>query len=324
MPMIRFFRTNTLLLTITLSIAAASADGPASALLSAGRMDDAIRTLNSQIAADPNNAEAHTLLSRAYYSLGDFETAIKHGEKAVQLKPGNSSYHYELGKAYGDKADSVGAFSAIGPAKKARSEFERALQLDPNNRKARLALTEFYVEAPGIMGGGKDKARKLADEIATSDPATASWIRAIVANKEKKWAEAEKEFRNSIAASGSAASAWIDLARFYAWSKRWNDFESAMSTALTSGKKRPGDLFTAAELLIGTNRNYPAAEQALRTYIDGGAKDEEGPAFRAHFLLGQLYDKQGNKTGAAKEYRAALALAQGFKPAQDALKRLGS
>jgi hypothetical protein len=39
-------------------------------------------------------------------------------------------------------------------------------------------------------------------------------------------------------------------------------------------------------------------------------------------MLGELLEKQGDRQGAADEYRAALSLARTFKRAQEGLKRL--
>jgi hypothetical protein len=49
---------------------------------------------------------------------------------------------------------------------------------------------------------------------------------------------------------------------------------------------------------------------------------EDAPAFRAHYLLGQVYEKMGNKSEAANEYKASLALTSGFAPASKALSRV--
>ena len=58
---------------------------------------------------------------------------------------------------------------AAGLAKKVRTEFERAVEFAPNNWEARTDLAEFYLEAPGIVGGGKDKARAQADLLAAAE-----------------------------------------------------------------------------------------------------------------------------------------------------------
>ena len=49
---------------------------------------------------------------------------------------------------------------------------------------------------------------------------------------------------------------------------------------------------------------------------------EEAPTFQAHYLLGLILEKQGDKAGAAAEYKAALALASDYERARTALDRL--
>ena len=58
-----------------------------------------------------------------------------------------------------------------------------------------MDLGEFYAEAPGIIGGGKDKARQQADALMSLDPAIGHWVLARIAEKEKDPAKAESEYR---------------------------------------------------------------------------------------------------------------------------------
>src|SRR5436305_14154652 len=87
------------------SAAIAGADESAPALLASGRVDEAIAALHGQINSSPNDALAHNLLCRAYFSLGDWDRGIADCEKAVTLAPDNSKFHLWLGRIYGEKAD---------------------------------------------------------------------------------------------------------------------------------------------------------------------------------------------------------------------------
>ena len=49
---------------------------------------------------------------------------------------------------------------------------------------------------------------------------------------------------------------------------------------------------------------------------------EDAPGFRAHYLLGQVYQSMGDRSAAMAEYQAALRLASGFAPAQAALSKV--
>ncbi len=143
------------------SSAIAGADEAAPALLAAGRVDEAIATLRGQIDSSPNDALAHNLLCRAYFSLGDWDHGISNCEKAVSLAPANSQFHLWLGRIYGEKADKSGFMTAAGLARRVRTEFEKAVQLSPNSVDARSDLAEFYLEAPGIVGGGKRRNKRI-------------------------------------------------------------------------------------------------------------------------------------------------------------------
>jgi Flp pilus assembly protein TadD len=59
----------------------------------------------------------------------------------------------------------------------------------------------------------------------------------------------------------------------------------------------------------------------VRRYLTSGPV-EAAPAFKARYLLGTLLEKQGDKDGAARQYRASLALVHNFSSAQKALTRV--
>ena len=136
-------------------------------LLAAGRVDEAIQTLEQRVSRSATDAESYNLLCRAYFMIDEWDRGIPACERARNLDPQKSLYHLWLGRIYGEKADHAGFLSAAGLAKKVRVEFERAVELDPESWEARADLAEFYLSAPAIVGGGKDKARAQANAIAT-------------------------------------------------------------------------------------------------------------------------------------------------------------
>jgi tetratricopeptide (TPR) repeat protein len=284
-------------------------------------MDDAIAVLESQTQAHSQDAEGFNLLCRAYFHLGNWDRGISACEKAVSLRPENSAYHLWLGRVYGEKADKSGFLTAAGLAGKVRTQFERAVALNPDNAAARSDLAEFYLEAPGVVGGGRDKAEAQARSLAKLDPAKADWLVGRIAEKKHDTAEAEKQYRAAVDASHGSAIAWLNLAFFYRRTQRLDEMENAISHAAAAQSNQPEVLMEGAATLITTGRDFPVAIQMLRRYLSGSTV-EEAPAFQAHYLLGTVLEKQGEKQAAAQEYRAALTLAKGFSRAQEALDRL--
>src|SRR5438477_4492381 len=299
---------------------AAAADSP-SDLLAAGRVDDAILTLNGKLTSQPNDAASHNLLCRAYFAVANWDRAISACERAVSLQPNSSEYHLWLGRSYGEKADSSSFLTAAGLAKKVRTEFERAVQLDPASVPAHLDLAEFYLEAPGIVGGGQDKARSQADQVAKLNPAKAHWIQGRLAEKNKDLSAAEKEYRAAIDASHGGANAWLNLALFYRKNSRLDEMQDALKQAAAAPLDQPEVLVDAASTLLRANRDLPFAMELVRRYL-ASATVEQAPPFKAHYLLGTILEKQGDKEGAVKEYQTALMLAKEFGRAREALNRM--
>lgn len=127
------------------------------------------------------------------FGIEDYKGAQKSLEQAVRRNPASSTYHYWLGLAMGRRAEGMtgfGRFRAMGLAKKVKVHFERAVELDGANPDALEALQNFHLRAPGIAGGNKAEAKKLADRIKHLDEARGAiaWARSY---------EQGKDFRNA-------------------------------------------------------------------------------------------------------------------------------
>jgi tetratricopeptide (TPR) repeat protein len=318
-PAFQSVRAFFLVLVLMVSFSAAHGAETPQSLLAAGRVDQALQILEHQPAS---TAETYNLICRAHFEVEAWDAAIPACEKAVSLDPNNSLYHLWLGRVYGEKADRSIFFKAVGLAKKLRVEFERSVELDPANWQARTDLAEFYLEAPAIVGGGRDKARAQAAELLPLNPALADWVNARIAEKENDPDAAEREYHAAIDASHGGAFAWVNLAGYYRHTGRLDEMEQALHTMESRSLDRPGALVDGAGLLLRTGRDYPVAIRLLRRYIDSSTTVEEAPVFKAHYMLGEIFEKQGNRAAAAGEYRAALSMAHDYTRAQDALKRI--
>jgi tetratricopeptide (TPR) repeat protein len=315
------FRTAILALFSALLLAVCAAGATPREMLNEGHVDELVAAMNVRLNSNPNDAEAANLMGRAYYSAGRWDEAIAAHERAVSIKGNSSDYQMWLARAYGEKADASSFVTALDFARKFRSTMERAVQLDPNNIEARSDLAEFYVQAPGMVGGGRDKAMTQVEALNRLDPAIAAYIRALLAEKDKNYAEAEAQLKNGITVAKHPGRAWLNLASFYRRRSRPEDVESTVHTAVAASKQE-GVLLDGSELLVRVGRDFNGASNYLREYISKGPHVEDAPVFRAHFVLGSIFEKQGDKRAAADEYRAALSLARDYGKARAALKRV--
>lgn len=299
----------------------AAANSAPEEMLRLGQADQARQILNEAVQKNPNDAQSYHLLCRLYFQLELWDNSLKMAEKSVALEPGNSSYHQWLGRAAGRKAENSNPLTAFNLARRVRAEFERAVALDGNNLSARTDLSEYYMEAPGFLGGDKNKSRQQADAIGKTDPALATYIYARVEEKQSN-PHAEQQYKKAISDSGNQSRYWTELAYFYRRAGRMPDMEAAISQSLVAPHHNDLAEYDGAYLLLRTGRNFSGATQMLRRYVNSENVSEDGPRFHAHLMLGELLEKQGDRKGAANEYRAALAMASEYRAAHDALARV--
>ena len=300
--------------------ALALAEGPtlkqAHAALQAGEADKALQLLASL----PPSAEAHNLRCRVELTLQQWNAAADECQQAVNMDGSNSDYHMWLGRALGEKADRASFLSAYSLAKRVRREFEAAVHANPRNAAALSDLGEFYYSAPGIVGGGDDKAESVAKELDRIDKARAHELRGRIAESQKDYGTAERELKEAIAASAHPAFQWMTLASFYRNRKRWTDMEAAVQSgakAALRDKQAGVALSDGASLLIKTRRNPELAAKMLEDYLAESSKSEQAPAFVAYTRLAQLKAQLGDKAEAQKDRQVALALAHDYQPARN-------
>ncbi len=286
--------------------------------LAQGRVAEAAAIAQQMLATSQQDGRAHLLLCRVDYAQSLIDPAVTECQAAAAALPNDSDTQMWLGRALGAKASHASGLSAFSTARQVRDAFERAVQLGPSNADAASDLSEFYVAAPGIVGGGRDKAARLAASEATRFPALAHRIQALIAEKKGDLPTAEAEFKAAIAATHTAET-YIDLAHFYQTHQRPDDCVAAIRQALAADPTHGPPLVDASSILTDAGREPALAVQCLRDYLHSSHQSDAAPVFKAHLALGRLLAKQGDPAGAHAEYAAALALAPQFAPARKAM-----
>lgn len=287
------------------------------ASLQAGEADKALALLAPIVQQDANNAAAHNLECRVWLTEGQLDAAIGECQKAVTLEPDNSYHHLWLGRALGEKADHANFLSAYSLAKRVRGEFEEAVRLDPRNAEALASLGEFDCSAPGIVGGGLEKAEDVAAQLERLDPPRGHELRAYIAEQRKDYPEAEREFKRAIAVGPHPSYQWMALASYYRRRQRWDDMVAAVRSGAAAAhrdRRAVVSLFNGASTLAKANRELPFAAKLLEDYLASRDKTEEAPAFVAWAQLARLKDQLGDQQAAAQDLATATAMAHNYRP----------
>ncbi|MGA8807304.1 MAG: tetratricopeptide repeat protein [Thermoanaerobaculia bacterium] len=259
---------------------------------------------------------------RAAMNRNDADAAATLFEKAVAQNPKSSEAHYLLGTAYGSQAQKASIFGQASLAGKTKDEFEKAVALDPNNVEARNGLVEFYTIAPGIIGGSYDKAFAQVAEIKKRDPLMAHHSAGFIYTQQKKPAEARNEYLAEVREYPNSARAHIDVAVAYILEKNFKAANDEFETALKVEPTYMPAYFRIGQGAVLTNSNYAKGEEALRKYLAYTPKSGEPPLARAHYWLGQIFEKQGKKAEAKASFETSLKLNPSQKDVAEALKRV--
>ncbi len=279
-----------LALALPLPAAVPSADLEAArGLLRERKLAEAETAARQLVARHGAAAEAHALLGSVMLNKQDADAAVKAFEQAAKLAPKDSDIHRRLGDAYGFAAQKAGMMSKLGFARKCLAAYERAVALDPASIPARQSLMGFYQAAPGMVGGGIDKAYAQAAEIKrlSADQGRIAYAQLYAA--EKKWTEAFAEFEEVLKTDPENYLANFQVGRI----------------AALSGER--------------IDRGLETLRKALTLTPTPGAAGHEA----AHWRLGMLLEKKGDKAGARTAYEAALKVNPTFPQAVEALKKLG-
>jgi len=259
---------------------------------------------------------------RAAMNRNDADAAATLLEKAVAQNPKSAEAHYLLGSAYGSQAQKASIFGQASLAGKTKDEFEKAVELDPNLLDARYGLVQFYTMAPGIIGGSYDKAFAQVGEIKKRDPLMAHRAAAFIYSQQKKPDEARNEYLAEVREFPKSARAHIDLGVSYIGQKNFKAAGDEFELAVKVDPAYMPGYFRLGQISVFTSSNYARGEELLRRYLTYTPKENEPSLARAHYWLGQIFEKQGKKTEAKTSFETSLKLNPNQKDVAEALKRV--
>jgi tetratricopeptide (TPR) repeat protein len=244
------------------------------------------------LSADPTpDSATYALMGKDYYMLAEYHMATELFERAHSLRPQESEYELWLGRAYGRRAETGSRLLAATNASKARQHFENAAALDPHNADALSDLFEYYLKAPEALGGGLEKAEKIAQKIAAEKPAEAHLEFSEIAERRKQYAEAETQLRQAIELEPGHVGRVLDLAHYLAKRGRAAESDALFAEASRLRPEDPRVLFERAETYIEQQRNPEEARHLLQQYLSSSLTPDNPSKSAAEKLLHRVTSK---------------------------------
>src|SRR5262249_22513323 len=288
---------------------------------------------------------------------GDLDAAQQLAEKALAANPKDARYHLRVAEVVGEKAQKASVLRQIGLGRTFKKALDASLAIDPKNPDALTYLLRYYWEAPSIIGGDKNRARAIPDQILAVDPVKGYFAQAIIARYDKQDASLEDLYRKAVEASPASIPARIALAGMLSGPKssrlaeaegqareavkidparipghaalaailaaqeKWIDLDAALARAERDVPDNLAPYFRAANVCLARGKELQRAESYFRKYL--GQEPEPGSPTHAdaHWRLGLVFEKQGKKSEAIAELQAAVKM-NPESPAKQDLKRL--
>jgi len=309
---------------VVASDANAQCSPPVQKLITEQKYDEARAETQALIAKNGSDDVALHCMGRVYIAMDKAGDAGGWFEKAIKVNDKVSVHHLWLGNSIGEQAQHASKLKQPFMARRIKSEFEKAVELDPASIDGRHGLIQFYSQAPGVMGGSLDKAKDQAREIEKLNAMRGHVEMALLLeNKDKDIAGAEREYTAAMTAAPDSVFGYNNLASYYRRQKKYTESIAVYERLL---KARPDNITT--HLNIGYNlalsgENLDRGEHEIKTWLADPPKD--APAVNtgfAHYVLGMIYERQSKKDAARAEYQSALTFNPKHTDAKKALDAL--
>lgn len=261
----------------------------AQTLIQTGRLDEAVRLLQSAAQSRPQSGELHRMLALVALRRGDLAGADLSVREALGLNRRDPASHVLAGQIH----------LAAGQVREAEAAFHKALALDRRSDPAATALCELLV---GLNRA--DEALKVTAPLVLSVGASATLLAAhAAAQNAAGQVEASLETSQKVLAQvPDSAVAEHNIAARLGDLSRHVEAEAATRRAFAKGLDAPETWLVQGRALQGQDR-FEEAEAAYRRAIDTGRGHPD-----AQLELAQLIWMQtGDRMAATGGLHAALA-----------------
>jgi choline-sulfatase len=294
-----------------------------------GRLDDAIAMVKEALAGDPEIAEAYMLLGNFLKKAKRSPEAILAYRQALARDGEHQGALFSLALAYKDE----------GRLEEARVGFERARELDPRNGKVLWQLADLSMrkgDPAKTEAVIQDALKQKIDEHRFLLKLGENYIEA------KRYDEAEAALQKALAKKAKLATAWFNLGLVYEEKRQPEKAIAAYEAELAQSDKAYRAAFNLAKLLqkagrlpeavaryrkaveiqtdFGTGQLYLAKAlldsgdlRGAEEWAQKGLVNKPDPRIKAlgHFVLADVYNRQGRLAEADREAAAARRMPGG-------------
>lgn len=263
------------------------------------------------------DAESHYFLAVALMMQRNVDDAEDVIDDAIDLNENKAKYHLLRGQILGQQAMNANMLSQGLLAPRIKNAFLKASELDPSNIEARQALYNYYVMAPGIMGGSEEKALVQANAVLTLDAFRGHLMLAnFHARVKKDTMEAERQLKKAIASEPERGSGYKQLGYLYMNMRRYVDAYAQMQRYIEVEPKN-ADAYDSYADVLKSEKKY---DQAIEKYHFALSVDKTfSPSI---YSLGECYELKGERQKAKVTFQWFLTVDPHGRRAESAQKKI--
>jgi tetratricopeptide (TPR) repeat protein len=178
------------------------------------------------------------------------------------------------------------------------------------------------MNAPGIAGGGDDKALKHIETLEKIDALQGQLARGEFLATKKRFPEADAAFAKILESNSDRAGVYFEVGDYYRDRQNADKLAEAVAIAERIDADDRRLKFYKGILLVMQGKSAPEAEQSLKSYLATVPENSDLPPHAAaREWLGKLYDSQGRFSEAAEQYRLSLSLDPKNKAVEEELRK---
>ena len=232
-------------------------------------------------------------LAQAYRRMGDDAAALAGFEHYLTLDPKDAFVHYQMGEIWLDRGDTA----------RAEGLFRKALELDPQVAAAKNALGVMALQ----RGDVPNAERLIREAIATKPTVRLGHFNlALIAEQRGDLRTAEREYLEELKLHPEAYKAAFNMSRIY---EKVGDREGQIGALKQSIVSNPhfaeGHIFLA-KAYLDSGGNFDEAIRLARKGSELHPTPEIAPL--AHYVLADIYSRQGRAAESAREAARGRAL----------------
>lgn len=259
------------------------------------------------VAAAIEPLPAPVLEIRSLLGNSKLDPALDAADRATAALPQDPRAWFWAARAYGLQAQKANLLTKAKWAGRTRDAYLKAVELDPAFVEAHFDLMQYYLLAPGFLGGGRDKADVTAATIAKLDLVWGKLAAGSLALQDENPELAERLLREAVELAPDNERGYQALSAQLQRKERWSDAKRLWQSLLERQPDNSLAHYSIARNAILAGEDFEDGLLHIDRFIALDVVPENYSMGAAHWRRGLLLEKLDRRQDAIAALQIAAA-----------------